>query len=309
MKMSKIRHLSWDDYLFQNRHKAYGAYALRMGEGWNLLKSLLIGVSIIGILVIIFSFTSHEEEATTITCEFGVDVNLKVIDDQPPREKPVLPEAKKVIPPAKTDEKLDSDIMPEPTVNPAVETPINKNDNIGKTEVDDGEETSEGMGASQVGNTTEGNATSGTDEGTAPVVPETPAQPEKIFQPRDVSKMAIFPGCEKATKSKESLQTCMAKQLNRELGTQMDNFAAIADRYNIDMATTKLQFIVDSKGKIVQVKTIGGNNQHFSREAQEAMNRIANRLIQKGKYIQPAEMSDGSKVNMSFTLPVQYMVQ
>ncbi|MET3731235.1 hypothetical protein [Moheibacter stercoris] len=309
--MSKHRQLSWDDYLFQNRHKAYGAYALRTGEGRNLLKSLLIGVSFIGILVLVFSFTNKKtaEEIPVITCEFGVDIDLTEIPEQPKREKPVLPTAPKVIPPTTTKEKLDSDIIPEPTNEPSNETPLNKNENIGKTEVEDGQEASEGSGVSQVGHTQDGTENGLGDKDGTNDVPEIPAQPEKIFQPRDVSKMAIFPGCEKATKSKESLQICMAQQLNKELGTQLDNFSTIAERYNIDKATTKLQFIVNHQGKIVQVKAIGGNNQHFSKEAQEAMKRIAERLIQRGKIIQPAEMNDGSKVNMSFTLPVQFMVQ
>jgi protein TonB len=308
--MSKIRHLSWDDYLFQNRHKAYGAYALRTGEGQNLLKSLLITIGGIFAISLILSFTVKEKVKITDKDIYSPTFILgKVDDEQPPRIKPELPTVAKVIPPAKTNEELDSDIMPEPTSDPAVETPINKNENLGKTETDETGETSEGMGASQVGSTTEGNIGNGTGEGSGVETPVTPAQPDKIFLPRDVSKMAIFPGCEKAGKSKIELQDCMAKQLSKELGTQLQDFSTIADRYNIDKATTKLQFIVDKNGKIVQIKAVGGNNQHFSKEAQEALRRISERMIQKGKSIQPAEMNDGTKVNMNFTIPVQYMVQ
>lgn len=309
--MSKDRQLSWDDYLFQNRHKAYGAYALRTGEGRNLLKSLLIAIGGIILATFILSFTVKDKVTETKKDFYSPTFELGNYDDnhQPKREKPVLPTAPKVIPPTTTKEKLDSDIIPEPTDEPSYETPLNKNENIGKTEVEDGQDASEGSGVSQVGHTQDGTENGLGDEDGTNDVPEIPAQPEKIFQPRDVSKMAIFPGCEKATKSKESLQICMAQQLNKELGSQLDNFSTIAERYNIDKATTKLQFIVNHQGKIVQIKAIGGNNQHFSKEAQEAMKRIAERLIQRGKIIQPAEMNDGSKVNMSFTLPVQFMVQ
>lgn len=309
--MSRNRHLSWDDYLFQNRHKAYGAYVLRTGEGQNLLKSLLIGVSFIGILVLVFSFTTKNtiEETPIIGCDFGVDIDLTKIPEQPERVKPVLPVAPKVIPPAKTTENLDSDVMPNPTSQPEVETPLNKNENIGKTHVEDEGDTTEGMGASQVGNTDEGKGQGNVDDGKGSEVPATPTIPKKIYQPRDVAKMAVFPGCEKAGKSKEDFQNCLSKQLNRELGSQLNNFHTIADRYNIDKANTKLQFIVDTQGKIVQIKALGGNSPQFTEEAQAALKRIAEKMAQRGKFIQPAEMNDGTKVNMSFSVPVQFMVQ
>ena len=53
---------------------------------------------------------------------------------------------------------------------------------------------------------------------------------------------------------------------------------------------------------------MNGNEKQFDTEAQKALEQISKRLTQKGKFIQPAEMDDGSKVNMTFTIPVQFLM-
>lgn len=47
----------WLDVVFENRNKSYGAYQLRKSNGANMLKSLLITFSAVGLGIIIYSFT------------------------------------------------------------------------------------------------------------------------------------------------------------------------------------------------------------------------------------------------------------
>lgn len=302
--MKKNQHLSWNDYLFENRNKAYGAYVLRTGEGENLLKSLLIGLSIIGVLVAIFSFTNKNNE-TIVEDEMPIPTVhhfKKIVDEKPPLpEKPATP---KVIPAATTPDKTDSQITPNPTEKPDVEQPLTINRDLGKVTMPNiGTVGSEGT----IKSGGEVNGTVNTSDGTTDA-PSAPA-PEKIFTVRDVTKMAVFPGCENAGKTKKDLEQCMAMKLQEELGIQLDDFGETAAANNIGIAKAKLHFVVDKSGKIVDVKALNGGNEKFSKEAQEALKRISDRLSKRGKYLQPAELSDGTVVNMNFTIPVQFQLQ
>ncbi len=302
--MKKNQQLSWNDYLFENRHKAYGAYVLRTGEGNNLLKSLLLVTFIVGVLVTVLSFTSKNsivsEPIPTPTVHDFYDFPDEVIP--PKKDKPI---AKKVIPAATVDKK-DSDVIPDPRENPEVEKPLTQQNDIGKLVMPDINGNAEGEGSiKSTGNT----GISGTGEEGGTKQPETPEADDKIYMPRLVSKMAVFPGCENAGTTKKALQDCMAEKLSNELGIQLNDFGTIASRNNINQAQTKLNFIVDKSGKIVEVKAVSAGDQTFSKEAQDALKRISERLAKKGKYLKPAELDDGTKVNMSFTIPVQFQAQ
>jgi hypothetical protein len=38
------------------------------------------------------------------------------------------------------------------------------------------------------------------------------------------------------------------------------------------------------------------------------LERISQRLIQKGKFIQPAKLNDGTKVNIKLSIPVKFIL-
>lgn len=300
--MKKNQQLSWDDYLFENRHKAYGAYVLRTEEGMNLLKSLMVVVFFVGILVAVFSFTKNaetivEENPTPTIFDF-----TEIIEPvSPHKPEPVAP---KVIPAATVD-KDKSDVTPEPTEQPEVETPMSEQKDIGKLVMPDVNGNPDGDGSiKSTGNV----GSSGTGEDTGTKQPETPKTNDNVYSPRLVTKMAVFPGCENVGTSKKALQDCMSEKLSSELGIQLSDFGEIAGRNNINMAQTTLNFIVDKSGKIIEVKAVNNGNQTFSDEAQKALKRISERLVKKGKYLKPAELEDGTKVNMVFTIPVQFQI-
>src|SRR5690606_30824338 len=128
--MKKNQQLSWDDYLFQNRNKAYGAYALRTGESQNLFKSLLIGLFFVGILLAVFSFTTKNNEIiindSVISCPFIIDF----VEEANPPVEPPKPIQNDVAAATTTEE--NEDVMPEPTEEPSVETPPTITRDLGK---------------------------------------------------------------------------------------------------------------------------------------------------------------------------------
>ena len=298
--MKKSQKLSWNDFLFENRNKAFGAYQIRINENWNLLKSLLITLGFFGALALVLSFTTKETGVVELPEPKPIVHNFTKIEDEHSVIKPKVISPK--VKPAAKAKKLDGKVMPIPKNNPVKETPMTKNTDIGKTLDADAD------GTEETGTVNLPEAGTGGDVGPAQPIVVAPVETKKTYSPREVTKMAVFPGCENAAKDKESLQNCMSKELQKELGVQLQDFAAIADKFGISLAKTKLQFTVNKAGTITQIQAMHGNEKQFDSEAQKALEQISKRLTQKGKFIQPAEMDDGSKVNMTFTIPVQFLM-
>lgn len=299
--MSKNQIKSWNDFLFENRNKAYGAYQLRTSEPLNLLKSLLVVVFMVGVAVLVLSFT-HSNEADTIETDPKPTVvqPRKIKDPVTKDEPPIAKKKEKVV--QTTRKKLDSKVIPNAVDNPEVENPLTKNDLLGMTE-DPNSNDAVDNGGIRVGNTNDDDRTGTTGQGEGN---EIETNTKVIYNEREVARIPVFPGCEKAGNSKEDLAACMSAALQRELNTQLGDFGEIAHRENITSAKAKLQFIIDKSGKIVQINAVKGGNTELSKEAKDALERISNRLVQKGKFIKPASLSDGTVVNMVFSIPVQF---
>lgn len=302
--MSKKEHLPWNDFLFNNRNKAYGAYQIRTNEGWNLLKSLLLCLSIVGITALIFSFTTKDAVVTPQKADKPLKEHVFVIVD----EKPDLPKfvAPKVIPssaPKSTEEK--SKQTPDPKDAPLIETPIQNNVDL---DLADATDENAGVDGERNSHSTQTSSSSGTavDGPTTVLAPETT---RTTYNAREVTKMAVFPGCESSANDKVSLQKCMAKQLQSELGNQLQHFEEVAQKYHINTAKTQLQFVVDKNGRITHIKTLNGNHVKFDQEAQAALDRIAKKMVQRKQFIQAAELDDGSKINLIFTIPLHFILQ
>lgn len=125
------------------------------------------------------------------------------------------------------------------------------------------------------------------------------------FTAREVSHMAIFPGCEKHdVNDKKILQSCLAKELNILLAEKLSDFADEFDKKGFTSASAKLQFVIDKSGEIIQIKAMEGGQKDLSKEAEIAMNNIAKNI----KKIQPATLEDGSPVNLVFQLPVKFVL-
>lgn len=293
----------WEDFLFENRNKAYGAYELRTSADRTLLKALLSVVFALGLVIVAFS-SSAKDTPVAYDRNTPPVYKLEKIEEYRP---PVPPEKKiEMAKPIVTiKEKSGSDVVPKPVANAKVETPVAKQDEIGIAKGPEDTGNSDAIGAYNPEgdpNATHTNSNGTSDTGAVEPKPEAP----KTMNVRQVTKMAVFPGCENAGKSKKELTDCMSAKLNEELSIQMRDFEETASKSNISKANAQLNFVVDKSGRIVQVQSVKGGNDELSAEARKAMDRISKRLIQKGKYIKPAEMDDGTVVNMVFSIPVRY---
>lgn len=302
--MRKNQKTNWNDFLFENRNKAYGAYQIRNDENWNLLKSTLIGLSIMGLFVAIFSFT---DKTVTLEDEKTTDPIVHVLEklkDEIKEEKPPKFVKPEINPPTAIKKKnLDeSEYTPEPKDQPKVETKVVENQNLNTSdgEGDEGDATTSNQGAHNFGSTT------GVDDGEADA-PSAPVVNNKVYNVREVSKVAVFPGCESSKYDEKALLNCMSKELQLQLADYLSDFHEIANRYRINLAQTRLNFIVDKNGRITHIRTAQGNSPEFDKEAQKALDKVAKKLVQKNQYIKAAELDDGSKVNMNFSLPIQFL--
>src|SRR5690606_39934395 len=137
--------------------------------------------------------------------------------------------------------------------------------------------------------------------------------PTGNYSARQVSEMAIYPGCERHRGDKTKLTQCFQNNLTQELIDQLSDVAEIMNNRGESQAVTRLQFVVDKSGKIIQVQAQqgvgGGINVELGKEAEKALQRIASRLANRGRTIQPAKLEDGSEVNLSFQIPVRYVIQ
>lgn len=302
--MRRNQDSNWNDFLFKDRNKAYGAYEIRTNENWNLLKATFIGLFIMGIFLAVFSFTDKSVEEPTKQLPTPTIHNpVSIIDKVKPTQKFVKP---KVIPVAKKVEK-ETKAIPDPKDQPEKETKVADNSNLHTIESDDSDAgESDGNTGSYVGQ-----GSIGDDNGTVVATP-TPTAPvvnNTIYNVRDVAKVAVFPGCESAGNNEKELLRCMSASLQKQLGDQLEDFNAIAQRYNVNLAKTRLQFVVDKNGRITQIKAAKGNSPEFDREAKAALDRIAKRMANRKQFLQAAELDDGSKVNMNFSLPIQYLFE
>lgn len=122
------------------------------------------------------------------------------------------------------------------------------------------------------------------------------------FTARQVAEMAIFPGCEHLNnKDRVALQKCFQQNITNLLIDKLADFSDKMDELKISIATTKLQFVVSNKGKLIQIESIGGTPE-LAIASENAMNQIANEIPP----IRPALLEDGSPVNLVFQLPVKF---
>lgn len=296
--MKTNQHNSLDDIVFENKNKAYGAYYNRVTAGFDLMKSLLLVVSGIGIFALILSFTIEKKVTNPDYTEKIVPFKPLVLP--PEIEKPVKPEKPAVSTKTVADDKTD--LVPTPASNPEVQTEMRDNEDL--STVISGDENIDGEVNTGI-LTPQGNE-NGTDNGTETASTEAPENTNRTMLPRDVTQMAIFPGCERHADDKMKLQTCLSEKLQAELSTYM-SFDEIAQKQGINEASARVQFVIDKSGKIVDVKTLSGGNAELSNESKQALERISKKLIQKGKYIQPAKFNDGTPVNLIFTIPVRFI--
>lgn len=294
--MSAQKYRSMDDLVFENRNKEYGAYDLRMTENSILLKAFLVGALLAALLIGgIYSYNTIFKKNDKV--ETVVDINLQdveqpeIIEDEPePPPPPDEPEPEPEVATVKV-------VMPEPKPEPKKEETVPEIKEMDNKLL--GLENKEGEESNSIKSKPQPESKG---EGKAPA-------PVGNFTARQVSEMAIYPGCEKFKGDKNKLQQCLSQKLNDELVDQLSDFADILNDRGETQAVAKLQFVIDKSGKIIKVEPMKGGSADLGRESEKALERIASRLSSRGKVIEPAKLEDGSPVNLVFQLPVRYQIQ
>jgi protein TonB len=292
--MSEQKYKSLDDLVFEHRNREYGAFDMRMKENSTLMKAFLIGtftcLFLLGFALSYNTIFKNKEKVETV-----VDINLQDVSqpELPPEEVPPPPP-----PPEKQPEPEVATVkvvMPEPKPEPKVEETV--------PEIKEMDNKLLGL------ENKEGKETNSIKSINKPTEPAAKPAPVGNFTARQVSQMAVYPGCEKFAGNKTKLQQCLAQKLNDELQDQLSDFAETMSDRGETTAIAKLQFVIDKSGRIIQVQAVKGSQVDLGRESEKALERIATRLSSRGKTIQPAKLEDGSPVNLVFQLPVKFYLQ
>lgn len=80
---------SFNDLIFENRNKEYGAYAIRRSYNDNLSKALFSGTSLFGIIVFAaFLFTKNNDNGPDMNVKLPILDSISIFVDMTPIEKP-----------------------------------------------------------------------------------------------------------------------------------------------------------------------------------------------------------------------------
>ena len=132
------------------------------------------------------------------------------------------------------------------------------------------------------------------------------AQEQKIFVSKEVTKMAVFPGCENTDVSdKKALTDCMSKQLSAKLINELNGLEEALSQSGVYDAQALIQFVISKEGIIIGVEQMNGGNLILGDAASLAMEKISMELPP----IRPAILEDGTPVNLMFQLPVRFKIE
>ncbi|ADX67030.1 MULTISPECIES: hypothetical protein [Weeksella] len=311
---------SLNEIVFENRNKEYGAYQLRKNEDNALLRALLRGSVVILILAGVVWFANsdllsnqREENVVEVNLE---DVTMpevpeeeeEVVEPEPePEPEPEIQQnhyqeetaqVKMIIPEPKKEAKVEATI---PDVKAIENKDISYFDREGKeskSQTGGGEvnlDPDAGKNTKQVPKND-----SKTDGGGAPTT----------VTARTAAIMAIYPGCEReARKGKEAAQACLNRRLAADIGDELQDFTSIAESKGINVANAKLNFQIDTQGRIVKIEPAAGSEANLGPEAKKALQRITDRQQRRGKTIVPAKTEDGRPAILNFSIPVRFQLQ
>lgn len=307
------------DILFEHRNKEYGAYQLRISENQTLMKALFTGLGIVALGMGGFVYSNKMDKIDY--SENGNNGVIVTVTELPPLKKDEVVEPPKEEKPTEIKrEQLDTKqvkyVVPKPTESPLIEETVASVKETEKADLgaDNREGTMASTGQIGGGDVSEGdkNITGNQNTNTVDKGPETKAlaEPRKAITASKAKVMAIYPGCEKeAKKGNEALTKCMSDKLSAALSYNMEDYASIAERENITSAAAKMQFIVNRKGEITEIKPANGSDATLGKEAKKALEKINHEFKRKGNKIKPAKFEDGTDADLIFSIPVRFQTQ
>ena len=291
MAEEQLKYADFEELVFENRNKAYGAYDLRRSYRGLLTKAFLIGVLFFSgmILLPLLYSTAIKTEAKE---EDGTKVNVNLKDfetteeedpvpDEPleNKQEEILQSLQDVAPPSDAPQVATvAHIVPEPVENPQVEQPAAskgqmKNKNISDVDRDGipGNNNAPPPVQGVAGGTGSQAKLPGTNVVDGPVDP-----PNKIHNSVDVE----------ADYGNGGLNGFRAKVMEN-----FDNEAVEGE----GVLTTTVKFVVETNGTVSQVKATG-SNADFNREAE--------RVVRSIKGWKPAKKG-GVNVRSYYSLPLK----
>ena len=256
---------SWTDIVFEGRNKEYGAYELRKESSKYTLRGILLSLVLVAIAIampIITRLISGviEDNRSKVKVEEVNLADIPPVDKTTPPPPPVEPP-----PPLKATVKFTPpEIKPDKEVPNEEPPPVQE-----EIKADIGTKTVEGD---------DKGVPNGLDEGNN-VVDEAPAQVFTI-----VEQMPEFPGGE--------------AELFKFLGSKI-NYPQLAKENGI-AGRVFVNFVVDSEGKIKDVKVVRGIGGGCDEEAMRVVRSMPN--WKPGK-------QNGRAVNVSYNLPIKFSLR
>jgi len=289
MAEEQLKYADFEELVFENRNKAYGAYDLRRSYRGLLTKAFVIGVLFFSgmvLLPLLYSKTiktEAKEEDGTI-----VNVNLKDLEtaeeEEPVPDEPlenkqeeVLQSLDDVAPPSSEQVATIANVVPEPVENAPIETPPPTKKDMENKAIST--------------KTQEGVAT--TNNAPPPVqgVEGGRGTQAKIEGAKIVDKPV----------DKQEIHTSVDVEADYGNGGLNGFRAKVAENFDSEavqgegMLTTTVKFVVETNGTVSQVKATG-SNPDFNREAE--------RVVRSIKGWKPAKKG-GVNVRSYYSLPLK----
>lgn len=288
MAEEQLKYADFEELVFENRNKAYGAYDLRRSYRGLLTKAFLIGVLFFSgmvLLPLLYSKTikteAKEEDGTTVILnpeDFETVEEEDPVPDEPfeNKQEEVLQSLDDVAPPSEQVATI-ANVVPEPVENAPIETPPPTKKDMENKAIST--KTVEGVAATNnapppVQGVEGGRGTQAKIEG-AKIV-DKPVDKQEIHTTVDVE----------ADYGNGGLNGFRAK-----VAENFDSEAVQGE----GMLTTTVKFVVETNGTVSQVKATGANPD-FNREAE--------RVVRSIKGWKPAKKG-GVNVRSYYSLPLK----
>ena len=125
-----------------------------------------------------------------------------------------------------------------------------------------------------------------------------------IASVRVTKKMPVYFGCESFTEKKD-LVTCMNKNLNQDVQSQIAFFSNIADYLHIETAQSKLSFTINKEGDFSNLST-DGINPIFNSVALSSLVLLQNKMDRNKLHIEPGKDEKNNPIDVNLNLPLRY---
>ena len=266
MKTETFAINDWDDLVFENRNKAYGAYEVRKSYSNNLVTgfSVSIGLSILVFIIPILSFFMSED----------IVANPKPIDTEDEiivfEQKPYIPEP----------------LPPQPQVRQTAAAAVSENLQVQVTTAE--VETIIPTNADIVTS-----AHTGDDAGNGETTPYTGTDQGVVELPSDLSAPTSPVTICEIMPAYDGGLDALYEFIKRKV-----RYPASARRLGIE-GTVYVSFVVNSEGKVVDVKTVRGISAECDKEAE----RVISLLSQWKSGVQ-----NHRPVSVRMTLPIKFQL-